>query len=80
MKYKLYLVIINSESNEFLKKILVEELSKGYSNIFFLILVFFSKFQSYQWTIRLTDIFDSSVYCPNIYIKLTFNIYTHTYT
>lgn len=32
MKYKLYLVIINSESNEFLKKILVEELSKGYSN------------------------------------------------
>lgn len=30
MKYKLYLVIINSESNEFLKKILVEELSKGY--------------------------------------------------
>lgn len=32
MEYKLYLVNINSESNEFLKKILVEELSKGYSN------------------------------------------------
>lgn len=53
MENKLYLVNINSESNEFLKKILVEELSKGYSD-FLKILVFFSKFQSYQWTIRLT--------------------------